>query len=233
MSVTPPSDTSQPDPAELDAVAGDLHRALHHDPPLEVAVDPALVDEVRRRSSARRRAKIAATTLIVLCLVVGAGVALAASRSGSRATNLAAGDTDTTALPVTTLPITTLPSTETTPTPFTSTSIGGGPVDCGSATPSGWPTTVAFSPVAAQCLLHGFSTGLADTFTEVIPDTDYPAHQITTTFLVVGVGVVQVRVDRTMALDAPKTIVTSQCRQLSFQPDNPEVYAYGQCTVIS
>ena len=127
------------------------------------------------------------------------------------------------------IPTTTIPSgSSTTPYLTTSTSVGG---DCGSWSPVGWPTTFVFSPDAAQCLLDAFATGTRATFHLVVPDVDYPTHQITEDFLVVGVRLVQVRVDRTDARDDPKTVVTERCRQLTFQLGAGEVYAVGNCTV--
>jgi hypothetical protein len=250
------------DPADLDRVADQLHDALHHDPPLPVSADPGLVDELGRRSAARRRGKIAALSLAAVCVVVAGGVALAATRSDTGSTHLAAGGDEastttytgcvqciqsplTTATTVegsgstsstgltspTSFPVTTVPTgPSTTPTSGTPTTMTG--TDCGSWGPVGWPTTFVYSPMAAQCLLGGFALGKPYTFHLVIPDTDYPDHQITEDFQVVGVRFVQVRVDRTHALDAPHTVMTERCRQLTYQQGSGEVYAVGRCTPV-
>lgn len=254
----PGTDGPGPGGHDLDDVASRLQDALHHVPPVPVSADPGLVDELGRRSAARRRGKIAAGTLVVACLVLASGAALAASRHGSGATNLAAGGvaTSTSARDATTTsvdsyeltspstspstsasgsptsvvgdPTTTVPSGSSLPASSTSTSAGDGH-DCGSYGPSGWPTTIMYPPDSARCLLDGFASGAPDTFHLVIADTDYPAHQITEDFLILGVGRVRVRVDRTRALHPPKTVVTEVCRQLSYQGDG-SVYAFSRCS---
>jgi hypothetical protein len=246
------------------ALEAELRDALHDVDAPAVSADPAIVDELARRSTARRRAKLTAGSLAAAAVVIALGLGLLLSNRSSSSTLVAGpasssttalntlpssttSDSSTLSIPPTTyatstsdttpgpgsIPITTVPPpTEPGSSSSTSTSTSDRPRDCGSSTPSGWPTTTMFSPVASQCLLDGFAWGVADTFHEVIPDSDYPAHQITKDFTVVGVRVVQVRVDRSQALQAPNDVVTYRCTQLTYQMDAPEVYAYGGCTVV-
>jgi hypothetical protein len=239
---------SDADPPDLEDVARRLHDALHHEPPVPVSAAPDLVDELGRRSAARRRRKVAALTVVVACLIVGSAGALAASRHRTDTTDLAAGGVvpSTSTLAATTtsgdsyvlsipptsvvgIPTTTVPARSSLPPASTTSTTGpGGGKDCGSYGPSGWPTTIMFSPDAAQCLLDGFASGSPDTFHLVIADADYPAHQTTEDFRIVGVDQVQVKIDRTRSLDPPHTVVTEVCHKLSYQGDG-SVYAFGVC----
>ncbi|MCU0269570.1 MAG: hypothetical protein MUF83_13135 [Acidimicrobiales bacterium] len=134
---------------------------------------------------------------------------------------------------------TTVPSGETTVPPSsgtTDTADPGGPVDCGSITPSGWPTTTAPNPAVTTCLVDAFDAGTPATLLEVsygAPDGGGdPAYRHEIRYEVIGERLLRVTTDWATATapDAPDTVTVEECTELA--PDTMWP-APGNCTVVS
>lgn len=138
---------------------------------------------------------------------------------------------DTTAVPETTVP-------DPAPTqPTTPTSVPTG--DCGTHGASGWPTTMAPSPMILECLVGAFETGSSATahaWTYDGPGADDfstpPPGRIDWHWEVIGVRRLRVTEDRTRAHDEPRTVTVDECTSLDPADWFPP-YTVGGCTRVS
>lgn len=125
------------------------------------------------------------------------------------------------------------PTTQTTTTNTTNPNV----VNCGGSTPSGWPTTTAFLPSRAQCLLDAFAIGQKATFLVRLYEPpagsqDDTQYAVQWDYEVIGVQKVRVREDTTKSGTRPPGITVKECTSLTYVQGTGRVFSYDGCTTV-
>jgi hypothetical protein len=126
----------------------------------------------------------------------------------------------------TTATATTLPPTT---VPPTTTPAGSAPINCGTSSPTGWPTTTAPINTYSSCLVQAFRSGTAATLRIVRYTTGDPNHPTSWTYEVIGVETVRVVVDATKATDQPPVVTTQVCSGLANVHPDPHLVVASGC----
>jgi hypothetical protein len=131
--------------------------------------------------------------------------------------------------PPPTTPRTTFPPASSSSDPPTTPTTTDSGRDCGSSTPSGWPTTTMASPMLAQCLVDGFDAGVPNTLRVVVYRND-PDHPVTTSYEVVGLRRVKVTTDARRSEVPPQTLTVQVCTSLAASIGSADVVTVGGCS---
>jgi hypothetical protein len=199
----------------------------------------AAVQERKVARDVHRRRVLAGVSALGAILVLGIGALLttlsgpasvttaAGTTSSSASGSTAGASTTTTGHPHGSTPgapttststpdtATTIPASTTGSTGTTGTTTTGNPYDCGTAyLASGWPTTMAQSPVMQQCILDHFASGQPAVYAERAQTDGEGGHIEITTYDVIGVHRVRRTVDARGA-QPPGGITVSVCTGLS------------------